>query len=68
MDALTEFFEELVGLDVGDIVQLVSGGPRMTIVNVSGEIFDCIWFTDDKRLLNGKFNQNCVNYIHPDEE
>lgn len=36
-------------LDVGDVVQLKSGGPQMTVVEV-GESSDvkCMWFPDYK--------------------
>jgi uncharacterized protein YodC (DUF2158 family) len=37
----------------GDIVQLKSGGPRMTIVEVAGGHADCEWF-DDKKVPQRK--------------
>jgi uncharacterized protein YodC (DUF2158 family) len=36
------------GFKPGDIVQLKSGGPRMTVMIRGGRIF-CTWFTGDKR-------------------
>lgn len=33
---------------VGDVVQLKSGGPRMTIEAVSENLVDCVWFEKNK--------------------
>jgi uncharacterized protein YodC (DUF2158 family) len=33
----------------GDVVQLKSGGPRMTIDNVDGDKVECCWFEKDKQ-------------------
>ena len=40
----------------GDVVQLKSGGPTMT-VDAVGDVVGCKWFTDDGRL-------NCANFLH----
>ncbi|HDS1213010.1 TPA: DUF2158 domain-containing protein [Shewanella algae] len=32
----------------GDVVQLKSGGPYMTIYSVSGEKVGCVWFVENK--------------------
>jgi uncharacterized protein YodC (DUF2158 family) len=37
---------------VGEIVQLKSGGPRMTIKSIDGSDVACIWFSGHK--LNGR--------------
>ena len=34
-------------LKVGDVVQLKSGGPHLTIYQVEAEIAYCIWFSDN---------------------
>lgn len=33
--------------NVGDIVQLKSGGPGMTVAAVNGDKIDCTWFAYD---------------------
>ena len=33
---------------VGDVVQLKSGGPWMTVEDVKGENIHCVWFGWDK--------------------
>jgi uncharacterized protein YodC (DUF2158 family) len=42
-------------LKPGDVVQLKSGGPIMTIRNIDGEWAQCDWFDD------GKANQKLFN-------
>lgn len=34
--------------EVGDVVQLNSGGPMMTVESVNGEGVFCIWFTNGR--------------------
>lgn len=63
MDALTEFFEDEVDLEVGDVVRLLSGGPNMTIMDISNDIYTCIWFCADKRLQSARFVPATVEYI-----
>ena len=36
----------MVNFSVGDIVQLKSGGPIMTVESVDEEGLSCIWFAD----------------------
>jgi uncharacterized protein YodC (DUF2158 family) len=45
-------------LKTGDVVQLKSGGPIMTIRKIDGEWVTCDWFDDD-----GKANQK--QFTHP---
>lgn len=33
------------GFKVGDVVELRSGSPDMTVENVEGVDVDCVWFT-----------------------
>lgn len=39
---------------VGDIVQLKSGGPPMTVKALDGDDVICMWF-EGKRTLDGRF-------------
>ena len=42
----------------GDVVQLNSGGPRMTVVAVQSDgTLRCIWFHEDGKHDNGIFAQ-----------
>lgn len=34
---------------VGEVVQLKSGGPRMTVKSVNGDDTDCVWFEKSKQ-------------------
>lgn len=45
---------------IGDVVQLKSGGPRMTIVHVpdDGKYIKCLWHTD---------NGAVAEYVFPSE-
>lgn len=31
-------------LEVGDVVSLLSGGPKMTIESIAGASVQCVWF------------------------
>lgn len=42
-------------LNVGDVVLLKSGGPKMTIVSIDEQVAETIWF-DGPRQMGGKFN------------
>lgn len=37
---------------VGDVVQLKSGGPRMTVEAVDEGLVDCVWFEKQKAHRN----------------
>lgn len=37
---------------VGDIVQLKSGGPKMTLESISGSTASCVWFEGSKQTRN----------------
>ena len=42
----------------GDVVQLNSGGPRMTVVAVQSDgTLRCVWFQEDGKQDNGVFAQ-----------
>lgn len=46
--------EKLV-LEIGDVVQLKSGGPQMTVEGVSSDKsrVSCIWFSDESVKKDG---------------
>ena len=39
-------------LKAGDCVELKSGGPKMTVVRVSGDHACCVWFSDTEVLCD----------------
>jgi uncharacterized protein YodC (DUF2158 family) len=39
----------------GDIVSLRSGGPRMTIASIDGQMAYCEWFSDDQHPQSKSF-------------
>jgi uncharacterized protein YodC (DUF2158 family) len=54
--------------DIGDIVQLKSGGPEMTVQSVptsTGTLHKCQWFAG-KKLEVGLFPYASLNTIKPD--
>jgi uncharacterized protein YodC (DUF2158 family) len=42
-------------MNAGDVVQLKSGGPPMTIVEVEGDWATCTWFGDKKKHESDSF-------------
>jgi uncharacterized protein YodC (DUF2158 family) len=46
----------------GMIVQLKSGGPRMTVAEVKSEYIACEWFFEDKPLRHS-FNPQSLKVI-----
>jgi len=51
-------------LKVGDIVQLKSGGPKMTVTSglLSSQTHECSWF-ENTELKHGKFPPDAVVVI-----
>lgn len=41
--------------EIGDVVQLKSGGPVMTVYNVDGSSIGCIWFDDKNKKISAPF-------------
>ncbi len=49
---------------VGDIVQLKSGGPIMTVETVDEESLNCVWFTDKHtEAFRGYFEQATLQKV-----
>lgn len=42
-------------IQVGDVVQLKSGGPQMTVDEVSGEQAGCTYFDEKKQMVTGAY-------------
>ena len=49
---------------IGDVVQLKSGGPPMTVKALDGDDLICIWF-DGKRTLDGRFPAGALAKYDP---
>ncbi len=51
-------------LKIGDVVQLKSGGPAMTVKNIDNlpDEVDCTWFVNDKAKY-GAFNVNALRKV-----
>lgn len=41
---------------VGDLVLLKSGGPLMTVYNVTNEMVDCVWFTSNSAVTPSTYS------------
>lgn len=39
-----------MGISVGDVVHLKSGGPDMTVESIEGGEADCVWFDGAKQI------------------
>ena len=54
-------------LKIGDVVELKSGSPDMTIhfINKSGDSINCQWFAGDKfdKLENGYFSPGSLKLV-----
>ena len=51
-----EDYEDVAEFEIGDTVQLHSGGPLMTIKEVHVEFLICRWFNKDDNLQSAEFN------------
>jgi len=51
-------------LKAGDVVILASGGPPMTVAEITpwGEVF-CIWFTDGHRCASDVFDRTLLRTV-----
>lgn len=52
-------------IEPGDRVQLRHGGPKMRVIDVSGELCYCNWVDDLGRLQQGTFEQHSLVVVDP---
>ena len=43
----------MADIKVGDVVELNSGGPRMTVVDVAGELLSLFWWDAHRSQYDG---------------
>ncbi len=48
------------GIKKGDVVQLKSGGPLMTVQTVNTGIANCVWFDDGQNLRFADFSTDIL--------
>ncbi len=56
--------------EIGDVVQLKSGGPEMTIDDVpgsGGSRYHCVWFAGNK-VQSGYFNREAFILVEEEED
>jgi uncharacterized protein YodC (DUF2158 family) len=57
---------------IGDVVRLLSGGPKMTVVRVPG-IYDdyqeitCSWFADNNTVMRRSFPRASLEWVEDEE-
>lgn len=63
--------EMAFGFQEGDVVRLVSGGPKMTVVGESnqhpGKLW-CTWFDDKKQHQGRPFSPGTLKRVDPSEK
>ena len=58
--------EDFIEINKGDIVQLKSGGPKMTVDYVYGEVYRCFWFSNES-LCSSDFHRESIIPIKENE-
>lgn len=53
--------------NIGDVVRLKSGGPKMTILGTDGapDVFACKWFDRNGKLNSDSFNASIIEAFIP---
>ena len=59
--------------NTGDIVRLVSGGPKMSVVEEDEQqtkymTFRCVWFDSNKVFYTDYFDQDILEKVEPPDE
>lgn len=53
----------------GDVVQLKSGGPKMTVEKTTGvKMVHCVWFDKDGNEKKGQYNEDTLKEYDPDDD
>jgi len=55
--------EEKLAFAVGDVVQLKSGGPKMTVTGSYSLYVRCNYFDNDGRLFDSNFPPDALNKV-----
>ena len=51
--------------EVGDVVELNSYGPRMTVTRkCAGQYYFCMWFDIENNIRGEQFPGNCLKACH----
>ena len=45
---------------IGDVVQLKSGGPQMTVMKIEDSEVTCLWFNAKQEEKNGKYHEGLL--------
>jgi len=57
-----------VKLEIGDIVQLKSGGYKMTIQNIDiNDMAECVYLNENKEQRTDYYHVKTLNWIDPNE-
>lgn len=58
-----------MSFDVGDVVQLKSGGPLMTVSGYSSdEQVICVYFSDEKKIIREIFVERALLKVDEDSD
>lgn len=56
------------GVEPGNVCQLSSGGPRMTVEKITGGEVSCVWFDENDVLFRNKFPVEALTFEEEDDE
>lgn len=51
--------------DIGDVVRLKSGGPKMTILKLMDDTISCQWFDRNGKVHTGNFQTAMLDAFIP---
>lgn len=53
---------------IGDVVELPSGGPKLTVQSTGDEAVMCVWFDRDLQLQSTRIDVNLLVLATPSQE